>query len=120
MRTDSPWKNVPDLVKAAKAAPARGVVIEARLDKGRGPVGTVLVQEGTLKPGDYFVCGPQYGRARALFDDRGDKVEEVPPGLPAPPSPTMTGAFCFPTCGSARGKSRSATRDLQMPNAKWL
>jgi translation initiation factor IF-2 len=46
-------------------------------------VGTVLVQEGTLKPGDYFVCGPQYGRVRALFDDRGEKVDEVPPGLPA-------------------------------------
>jgi translation initiation factor IF-2 len=46
-------------------------------------VGTVLVQEGTLKPGDYFVCGSQYGRVRALFDDRGEKVEEVLPGLPA-------------------------------------
>jgi translation initiation factor IF-2 len=70
-------------LKAIVDVAASGRIIESRLDKGRGPVGTVLVQEGTLKPGDYFVCGPQYGRVRALFDDRGDKVEEVPPGLPA-------------------------------------
>ncbi|MDO9532577.1 MAG: translation initiation factor IF-2 [Deltaproteobacteria bacterium] len=70
-------------LKAFADVPASGRIIESRLDKGRGPVGTVLVQEGTLKPGDYFVCGPQYGRVRALFDDRGEKVEEVPPGLPA-------------------------------------
>ena len=70
-------------LKAVANAPASGRIIESRLDKGRGPVGTVLVQEGTLKPGDYFVCGPQYGRVRAMFDDRGEKVDEVPPGLPA-------------------------------------
>ncbi len=70
-------------LKAVSEAPASGRIIESRLDKGRGPVGTVLVQEGTLKPGDYFVCGTQYGRVRALFDDRGEKVEEVPPGMPA-------------------------------------
>jgi translation initiation factor IF-2 len=70
-------------LKAIADVPASGRIIESRLDKGRGPVGTVLVQGGTLKPGDYFVCGPQYGRVRALFDDRGEKVEEVPPGLPA-------------------------------------
>ena len=70
-------------LKAAPDAPAAGRIIESRLDKGRGPVGTVLVQQGTLKPGDYFVCGLQFGRVRALFDDRGLKVEEVLPGLPA-------------------------------------
>jgi translation initiation factor IF-2 len=70
-------------LKAVSEAPASGRIIESRLDKGRGPVGTVLVQEGTLKPGDYFVCGTQYGRVRALFDDRGEKVEEVLPGMPA-------------------------------------
>jgi translation initiation factor IF-2 len=69
-------------LKAVAEVPASGRIIESRLDKGRGPVGTVLVQEGTLKPGDYFVCGPQFGRVRALFDDRGEKVEEVTPGLP--------------------------------------
>jgi translation initiation factor IF-2 len=70
-------------LKAVADAPAAGRIIESRLDKGRGPVGTVLVQEGTLRQGDYFVCGPQYGRVRALFDDRGEKIDEVPPGLPA-------------------------------------
>ncbi len=61
---------------------AQGRIIEARLDKGRGPVGTVLVQKGTLRQGDYFVCGPEYGRVRALFDDIGNRVEMVTPGLP--------------------------------------
>ncbi len=70
-------------LQAPPETPAAGRIIESRLDKGRGPVGTVLVQEGTLKPGDYFVCGTQYGRVRALFDDRGQRVDEVPPGLPA-------------------------------------
>ncbi len=70
-------------LQASPEVPAMGRIIESRLDKGRGPVGTVLVLEGTLKPGDYFVCGPQYGRVRALFDDRGQKVDEVSPGLPA-------------------------------------
>ncbi|MBM4301689.1 MAG: translation initiation factor IF-2 [Deltaproteobacteria bacterium] len=70
-------------LKAFAEVPASGRIIESRLDKGRGPVGTVLVQEGTLKPGDYFVCGSQYGRVRALFDDRGEKVDAAPPGRPA-------------------------------------
>ena len=67
---------------ASPDAPASGRIIESRLDKGRGPVGTVLVLDGTLKVGDYFVCGSQYGRVRAMFDDRGNKVEEATPGLP--------------------------------------
>ena len=67
---------------ASPDVPASGRIIESRLDKGRGPVGTVLVLDGTLKVGDYFVCGSQYGRVRAMFDDRGQKVEEATPGLP--------------------------------------
>jgi len=69
-------------LKAPAETLAYGRIIEARLDKGRGPVGTVLVQKGTLRQGDYFVCGPQYGRVRALFDDMGNRVEKVTPGLP--------------------------------------
>jgi translation initiation factor IF-2 len=69
-------------LKASPDIPASGRIIESRLDKGRGPVGTVLVQQGTLKSGDYFVCGPQFGRVRALFDDTGRKVEDAPPGMP--------------------------------------
>jgi translation initiation factor IF-2 len=70
-------------LKAPAEMVAQGRIIEARLDKGRGPVGTVLVQKGTLHQGDYFVCGPEYGRVRALFDDMGNRVEEITPGLPA-------------------------------------
>ena len=69
-------------LKAPREIPAQGRIIESRLDKGRGPVGTVLVQKGTLKAGDYFVCGPQFGRVRALLNDEGQKVEEVYPGMP--------------------------------------
>jgi translation initiation factor IF-2 len=71
-----------DLMASPEVA-ASGRIIESRLDKGRGPVGTVLVQQGALKVGDYFVCGSQYGRVRAIFNDRGQRVEEVTPGLPA-------------------------------------
>ena len=55
---------------------ASGVVIESSLDKGRGPVATVLVQQGTLKKGDFLVCGIEYGRVRALFDETGKQVAE--------------------------------------------
>jgi len=61
---------------------ARGTIIEAKLDRGRGPVATVLVQEGTLRVGDPFVCGIFYGRVRAMIDDRGRKVDEAVPSLP--------------------------------------
>jgi translation initiation factor IF-2 len=61
---------------------ARGTIIEAKLDRGRGPVATVLVQEGTLKRGDPFVCGGNYGRVRAMIDDKGQKVEVAGPAIP--------------------------------------
>ena len=61
---------------------ATGVVIESSLDKGRGPVATVLVQQGTLKKGDYLVCGVQYGRVRALFDETGSQVPSAGPSIP--------------------------------------
>ncbi len=61
---------------------AEGVVIEAKLDKGRGPVATVLVQTGTLKPGDIIVAGNEWGRVRALVNDRGEQVKDAPPSMP--------------------------------------
>ncbi|MER2509279.1 MAG: translation initiation factor IF-2, partial [Amaricoccus sp.] len=61
---------------------AEGAVIEAKLDVGRGPVATVLVQKGTLKRGDIFVVGEQWGKVRALINDQGDRVEEVGPSVP--------------------------------------
>jgi translation initiation factor IF-2 len=61
---------------------ATGVVIESALDKGRGPVATVLVQQGQLSKGDYLVCGIQYGRVRALFDENGAQVQNAGPSIP--------------------------------------
>ncbi|TMA43082.1 MAG: translation initiation factor IF-2 [Deltaproteobacteria bacterium] len=61
---------------------AKGTIVEARLDRGRGPVATVLVQEGTLKVGDAFVCGTQYGRIRAMVDDKGRRIEAAGPSTP--------------------------------------
>ncbi len=61
---------------------AEGAVIEAQLDVGRGPVATVLVQNGTLRQGDIFVVGEQYGKVRALINDKGDRVQEAGPAVP--------------------------------------
>jgi translation initiation factor IF-2 len=61
---------------------ASGTVIESSLDKGRGPVATVLVQQGLLKKGDFLVCGIEYGRVRALFDEAGRQVESAGPSIP--------------------------------------
>jgi len=69
-------------LKANPTKPARGHILEARLDKGRGPVATVLVREGTLKAGDSFVCGTFAGRVRALLDDRGQPVDMAGPSMP--------------------------------------
>ncbi len=69
-------------LKAMFDGRASGVVIESALDKGRGPVATVLVQQGTLAKGDYLVCGIQYGRVRALFDETGGQVAEAGPSIP--------------------------------------
>jgi len=70
-------------LKANPEKAARGTIVEAKLDKGRGPVATVLVQEGTLKVGDYFVAGVHFGRVRAMQNDRGDKVLSAGPSMPA-------------------------------------
>ncbi|MEM6745117.1 MAG: translation initiation factor IF-2, partial [Pseudomonadota bacterium] len=69
-------------LKANPDRPAEGAVIEAKLDVGRGPVATVLVQRGTLKRGDIFVVGEQWGRVRALVDDKGERTDEAGPSMP--------------------------------------
>ncbi|MBU2358395.1 MAG: translation initiation factor IF-2, partial [Alphaproteobacteria bacterium] len=69
-------------LKANPDRAAMGAVIEAQLDVGRGPVATVLVQHGTLKRGDIFVVGEQWGKVRALIDDKGDRVNEAGPSVP--------------------------------------
>ena len=69
-------------LRASTTGRASGVVIESSLDKGRGPVAPVLVQQGLLKKGDYLVCGTQYGRVRALFDETGNQPAEAGPSIP--------------------------------------
>jgi translation initiation factor IF-2 len=69
-------------LKADPSRAAQGVVIEAKMERGRGSVATVLVQKGTLRAGDVFVAGSEFGRVRALYDDRGNKVEEAGPATP--------------------------------------
>jgi translation initiation factor IF-2 len=70
-------------LKANPARPGMGTVLEAQLDRGRGPVATVLIRNGTLRVGDYFICGSVFGKVRAMFDDRGQAVREVGPSMPA-------------------------------------
>ncbi len=69
-------------LKANPDRAAQGAVIEAKLDVGRGPVATVLVQNGTLRKGDIFVVGEQWGKVRALINDKGDRVDEAGPSVP--------------------------------------
>ncbi|MDW7997860.1 MAG: translation initiation factor IF-2 [Thermodesulfovibrio sp.] len=69
-------------LKANPNRPAKGTIIESRLDKGRGPVATVIVQNGTLRIGDAFVAGVTYGKVRAIIDDTGKRINEAPPSTP--------------------------------------
>ncbi len=70
-------------LKANPDRPAVGTVLEAQLDRGRGPVATVIVRNGTLRGGDYFICGSVFGKVRAMFDDRGQPLREAEPSMPA-------------------------------------
>jgi translation initiation factor IF-2 len=74
---------------------AEGTVIESKLDRGRGPVATILVQKGTLKQGDIVVAGAEWGRVRAMLDDKGRQVKEAPPSLPV----EILGLSGVPTAG---------------------
>src|SRR5579864_5760380 len=69
-------------LKANPNRPAMGSVLEAKLDRGRGPVATVLVANGTLRVGDYFICGAVFGRVRAMLNDRGEQVRKAEPSTP--------------------------------------
>ncbi|HUQ91843.1 MAG TPA: translation initiation factor IF-2 [Bryobacteraceae bacterium] len=69
-------------LKANTNRPAIGTVLEAQLDRGRGPVATVLVRKGTLRVGDFFICGSVFSRVRAMFDDRGAPLKEAGPSMP--------------------------------------
>lgn len=69
-------------LRAPKDAPAKGIVVESRLDKGRGPVATILVQSGTLKRGDIVLAGAVFGRVRAMLDEAGKNIESAGPSIP--------------------------------------
>jgi translation initiation factor IF-2 len=69
-------------LKANPNRPAMGAVLEAKLDRGRGPVATVLVRNGTLRVGDYFICGSVFGKVRAMQNDRGENIREAEPATP--------------------------------------
>ncbi len=69
-------------LKANPNRPALGTVLEAKLDKGRGPVATMLVRNGTLHAGDFFICGALFTKVRAMFDDRGNPVKDAEPSMP--------------------------------------
>ena len=82
-------------LQASPKRPAQGIVVESRLDIGRGPVATVLVQKGTLRPGDVVVAGANWGRVRAMSDERERTVEEAPPSTPV----LITGLDGVPDAG---------------------
>jgi len=69
-------------LKANPDREAQGVVVESKMEPGRGSVSTILIQNGTLKQGDYFVVGAEYGKVRALINDKGEQIKEAGPGLP--------------------------------------
>jgi len=97
-------------LKAAVSGPARGTVVEAKLDKGRGPVATVLVQEGTLKVGDPWVCGAQYGKVRALFNSQGQRVIAATPAMPV----EVVGLNGVPAAGDALVVARDEIQARQV------
>ena len=82
-------------LKANPSRPAMGSVLESKLDRGRGPVATVLVRNGTLRVGDFFICGDVFGKVRALIDDGGNQVREVEPSMPV----EVLGLDALPTAG---------------------
>ncbi len=100
-------------LKANPDRPAVGNVLEANLDRGRGPVATVLVRNGTLRVGDYFICGSVFGKVRAMFDDRGGPLREAEPSMPV----EVLGLDSLPEVGryvpgGHRHRQGQADRDL--------
>jgi translation initiation factor IF-2 len=84
-------------LKANPGKPSRGTVIESKLDRGRGPVATVLVQDGTLRVGDFFVTGLHLGKVRAILDEQGEALKSAPPSTPV----EVLGASGVPAPGEA-------------------
>ena len=101
-------------LRANPKKPAIGTIVEAKLDRGKGPVATVLVKEGTLRVGDVFVCGPQYGKVRAMFDDRGNRVTEAGPSVPV----EVLGLEGVPEAGSSFVVMQDEARARQIAESR--
>ncbi|HKP85744.1 MAG TPA: translation initiation factor IF-2 [Blastocatellia bacterium] len=95
---------------------ASGVVLEAKLDRGRGAVGTVLVQQGTIKVGDALIVGQVFGRVRAMFDDRGRQVERAGPSTPV----EVVGLQGVPHAGDLLAVSQDATQAQHIANQRQM
>ncbi|HEX6548568.1 MAG TPA: translation initiation factor IF-2 [Candidatus Dormibacteraeota bacterium] len=107
-------------LKANPDRPALGTVVDAHIERGRGPVATVLVQAGTLRVGDDFVCGHIFGRVRALQDDRGEAVHDAPPATPVVVSgmpETPVAGDIFQVVGSEKAARAIALAKLQEKRA---
>ncbi len=105
-------------LKAPADGPAHGLVIESRLDKGRGPVATILVQKGTLKKGDILLAGVEYGRVRMMLDERGEPVNAAGPSMPV----EVVGLSGAPTAGDEAvvvGEERKAREIAMYRQAKF-
>ena len=89
-------------LKANPKRKARGLVIEAQLDKGKGPVATILVQKGTLHVGDFIAAGASSGKVRAMMDDKGRRVKEAGPSTPV----EILGLSDVPNAGESSGGYR--------------
>jgi translation initiation factor IF-2 len=97
-------------LKATAEGPARGVVLEARKEKGRGTVATVIVQQGTLRVGDYFFCGSTWGRVRAITDDDGNRVKEAGPSEPV----ELIGFVDMPAAGDVLHATESEAKAVEV------
>ncbi len=102
-------------LKANPDRPAEGIVIEAELDKGRGPVATVLVNRGTLKVGDIIVAGDEWGRVRALINDRGDQLNQAGPSMPV----EVLGLNATPAAGDRIGVVESEARAREISEYRY-
>lgn len=103
-------------LKARPAGPAEGVIVESHLETGRGPVATVLIQNGVLKVGDYVVAGATYAKIRSLDDYRGKRIKEAHPGMPA----VVTGLKAVPAFGDVfyAVADEKAARDRAVGNQR--
>ncbi len=104
-------------LKAVATGPATGVVIESSLEKGRGAVATVLVQQGKLNAGDALLAGHEYGRVRAMFDEHGKPVKEAGPSTPVAGARPVRHPNGGRRCGGAAGRAQGARSGLASARA---